>query len=311
MEKKTCDVCFAEQPLEEFAEDAHCSDGFSRTCRTCLKEKYRLKIKKTPLRQRNKEAFARGVFKVLEEKVCGKCEELKKSDEFGRDFGRWDGLSPWCYSCNAEAAKRRYAKNAEKHRKEKKEFREKYPELVKERKHASYLRNKEHVKAKTREYRKRPGVKEHNREYMREYTKNRRKTDPVFQTKNLLSARIREALKRGGGKKAVKTIEYLGCSVLEAMEHIEQSFYPHPETGLKMCWENHDRYGWNFEHIFPIDTFDKSIAGWEYKAFHICNLQAMWYEKNYAKHTDAPTDIIWEDLYDAWVARRKNGYNKE
>ena len=75
------------------------------------------------------------------------------------------------------------------------------------------------------------------------------------------------------------TIEYLGCSVEELMEHLEKQF----QEG--MTWDNHGVHGWHLDHIIPqskllYDSMDHSNFQ---KCWALENLQPLWAKENIKK----------------------------
>jgi hypothetical protein len=152
------------------------------------------------------------------------------------------------------------------------EYRKNKKEEIIETSKSWYQENKEKLKSKREEdkekiieyqknyyqrikYRRKKYVSD-NRETInkttREYKKKRRITDPLFKLSNNISRNIRLALKAGGFSKNSRTIEILGCSILEFKNHLEEQFKPW------MNWDNYGKYkkgtynyGWDIDHIIP------------------------------------------------------------
>ena len=108
----------------------------------------------------------------IEMKNCPKCLENKELHMFAKDKSRRDGLYPHCRSCDA------VRRNPDVYTEQAKQWREAH--------------------------------KEHSRVYKREYLANRRETDVLFQIKELLRSRLRNALE--GKKKSDRAINLVGCS---------------------------------------------------------------------------------------------------
>jgi hypothetical protein len=106
------------------------------------------------------------------------------------------------------------------------------------------------------------------------YMSDRLKTDPEFKILNMLRKRVRNAIK---GKKHYKSIDLLGCTVLDARCHLEKQF----KEG--MSWENHGKYGWHIDHIIPCASFDLTDLEQQKKCFHYTNLQPLWANENLSK----------------------------
>lgn len=106
--------------------------------------------------------------------------------------------------------------------------------------------------------------------------------DCNFKLQLLLRNRLRDALK--GKLKVGSAIKDLGCSVAELKVWLEQQFYPNPETGEQMSWENHSFYGWHIDHIIPLSSFDLTDRQQLKKACHWFNLQPLWVKENLIKN---------------------------
>lgn len=94
----------------------------------------------------------------------------------------------------------------------------------------------------------------------------------------LTRGRIYNALKQGFTKSAT-TKEILGCSIpYYRTQYLEPLFYPHPETGEMMTWDN---YGlWHIDHKVPVSFFDLRNPAEQKAAFHYVNTRPMWKEHN-------------------------------
>jgi hypothetical protein len=106
------------------------------------------------------------------------------------------------------------------------------------------------------------------------YMSDRLKNDPEFKLLTMLRKRVRNVIK---GKKHYKSIDLLGCTVLNAREHLEKQF----KEG--MTWENHGKYGWHIDHIIPCSSFDLTDPEQQKKCFHYTNLQPLWWKENISK----------------------------
>jgi hypothetical protein len=105
------------------------------------------------------------------------------------------------------------------------------------------------------------------------YISARRKLDPMYAMKDRLSVRIREAFQAKGIKKNTKTIDMLGCDIVEFKAHIEKQFL------FGMSWENKDQ--WHVDHIVPCASAKNEE---ELKAlFHYTNLRPIWAKDNLSK----------------------------
>lgn len=112
--------------------------------------------------------------------------------------------------------------------------------------------------------------------YTTRWFKARRANDPNYRLQNSVRSRIWQALK-GGRSKTDKFVALLGCTVREAVAHIERQF-----TG-DMSWETYGRYGWHIDHIKPMSSFDLTNTHELATACHYTNLQPLWWNDNLAK----------------------------
>jgi len=80
-----------------------------------------------------------------------------------------------------------------------------------------------------------------------------------------------------GSKKNGLTVQLLGCSFLELVEHIEKKFIP----GMTIeHWLNGEIH---LDHIKPVASFDLTDATQQQKCFHFTNLQPLWAIDNLKK----------------------------
>jgi hypothetical protein len=113
-DKKVCNQCDIDKPLDEFSNNSSRKDGKSGKCKECTKLNYKNKqLVENPeyhsKKIANEEAFLRG------NKICKKCDEEKSLDEFHNSKKFKDGKHNNCKSCrNADNVE--YNKNTkEKH----------------------------------------------------------------------------------------------------------------------------------------------------------------------------------------------------
>ena len=136
---------------------------------------------------------------------------------------------------------------------------------------------------KNRKYQK--AKKEHRKYYIKnrkklikksaEYNKNKRKKDITYRILDNLRTRLRHALK--DKTKSKHTIQLIGCSILDLKQHLENQF----RKG--MSWENYGK--WQIDHIKPCASFDLSKPEEQRKCFNYTNLQPLWADENFKKHT--------------------------
>lgn len=115
-----------------------------------------------------------------------------------------------------------------------------------------------------------------NPEKFREIQKHFWNSNSLHRLRCGLGGRIRVAVKRQSGVKAAKTMELIGCSVLELRTHLEARFKP------GMTWEN---YGpvWHIDHIKPCAAFNLIHPEQQRICFHWTNLQPLFASENIQK----------------------------
>lgn len=96
-------------------------------------------------------------------------------------------------------------------------------------------------------------------EYKKQYQKERRRTNIQVKIAENLRSRLNSIL--DGRCKAGSAIGDLGCPVDELIQRIEIMFYPRPETGEQMTWENYGLCGWHIDHIIPLSAFNLEDRG--------------------------------------------------
>jgi hypothetical protein len=98
-------------------------------------------------------------------------------------------------------------------------------------------------------------------------------------------ARFRIALKDLFKTKKVSAVKDLGCTIEEAVKHIESKFYTNPETGEEMNWGNYGRGSgkWSIDHIKPLARCNLDTVEGQREAVHYTNLQPLWEFDNLSK----------------------------
>jgi hypothetical protein len=99
--------------------------------------------------------------------------------------------------------------------------------------------------------------------------------NPISYLKNLVSTRIRNSLKIKGIEKKNKSIDYLGCNILQFKEHLESQFTE------GMSWEKIGSEI-HIDHKIPICYQTPSLEE-VIKRLHYTNLQPMWAKDNMSK----------------------------
>lgn len=205
-------------------------------------------------------------------KICFKCKDEKSNSDFSD--AQFLKKSGWCRVCISLSKKSYYQDNKEViHDRVKKyqqgeksfEYRKEYYIKNKDEKSAYskiyYEDNKEQLIIASKKY-----YKENKDEimlYRKEYQKSRRKNDPTFKLRALVSNSIGFALKKNKSSKNNNScIKYLDYSFQELMTHLESQFDPW------MNWNNHGKYDpkswddsdqstwtWQIDHVIPHSNF--------------------------------------------------------
>lgn len=142
--------------------------------------------------------------------------------------------------------------------------------------HAKYKHSPE-WKAKTAERRAKFQSTEHAKEYFRNWTANRRAIDPEYRIYGTLCARLSALVGHRSIRKG--TVELLGCSISEFMNHLQSQFQP------GMTFDNYGRGigKWNIDHIRPCASFNLLDPEQQKECFHFSNLRPLWHQENNSK----------------------------
>ena len=242
--KSTCDICNVDRGYKR-------PDKVKGNCKSCQG-----KIKAGTL----------GITKQ-----CIKCNTTEVKNPNKDWFA-----GPTCYKCYSKVYRK---ENKEKIRKSIDSWRKVNKDQFKASEKKWNQNNKAHKRASDDAWLK--ANKEHANASKRKYVKNKEKTDPCFKLARALRHRINEALKTG--QKAGSAVRDLGCSIEEFKVHLESKFYPNPETGEMMTWENHTVRGWHIDHIEPLIDFDLTNREQFLKAASYKNQQPLWWRDNIVK----------------------------
>ena len=184
------------------------------------------------------------------------------------------------------AQKKYYKKNKDKKAKYFKEWRLKNKDKLSDYQKEWRLNNKEKTKELQKQWRLNNKAKrfeydklyyEKNKEKLnelqKEYIKNKKKVNPLFKLRHILSSRIRSSLKNKNLIKSKTTLDMLGCDLQTAKAHLEKQFTK------GMNWSNQG--DWHIDHIIPCASAktEKELI----KLFHYTNLQPLWAADNLSK----------------------------
>ncbi len=172
-------------------------------------------------------------------KKCNICGENKKLDQFNKKKTSPDGVDYRCRQCDNARARKWYANNKE------------------------------------RRYKTNRAWKKENKEKHLSRRRERRKERYDSDTAYRITCNLRSRLHGAVAYKCASTIELVGCSIEELMEHIESKFTD------GMSWENQG--DWHIDHIRPCASFDLTDEQQQRECFHYTNLQPLWAEDNLRK----------------------------
>jgi len=216
-------------------------------------------------------------------KICNQCKVEKPLFEFyfRKDRQQYRTI---CEKCINEYQKQYKQQNKDSLKKWYNDYYEKNTEKIREYSKTRYLKNIEYYQ----DYRQQwyQENKENHNNYMKEwYQKNkqrlnakhklRRQNDPSYKILCNLRRRLCHALQ--DNKKILKTIDLLGCTIIEFKEYLESKFQPN------MTWDNYGKGGWHIDHIIPCVIFDLTDPIEQKQCFHYSNLQPLWEKENQSK----------------------------
>ncbi len=221
-------------------------------------------------------------------KQCTKCKILKNEEAFYLKCKN-KYLDSLCKLCRNDRTKKWRKKNPERMRLQNKAYCLKNKDRVERKKREHYYNNIEKYTLNRKiNYEKNRKIRLINAKYYANQPKNklkrnlnrrlRYKTDIKYRLECSLRSRINIAVKKGF--KSKKTLELLGCTIIELKQYLESKF----QTG--MTWENHG-FGnnkWHIDHIIPCAAFDLSDSEQQKICFNFSNLQPLWQQDNFRKH---------------------------
>lgn len=164
------------------------------------------------------------------------------------------------------AWKEHYNKTKEKRKKLVQQHRLDNLELYKEKARNNYLQNKERYRKQGKIY------YQNNKQRLQNLELQRYHNDPITNLKHSLRISLNRALQYGVTKNN-KALKYLGCSINEFKNYLEQKF----ETG--MSWKN--RREWHIDHIIPLSKINEGYT--LDQLCHFTNLQPLWKTDNLVK----------------------------
>jgi len=186
---------------------------------------------------------------------------MRSWDDFPNRSDRINQKHSHCKKCLAAYTKKYTAKH-KKHRTEyNRQYKLKHKERLSEynKKYLSkyYRKNKSKLLAKARVY-----------------VRRRRRNDPKVRMIHNLRRRLHHAI--SGLSRSQRTLDLLGCTIVELQKHLKSSFV------RGMTWKNYGKV-WHIDHIRPLSSFDLLLEKEIKKSFHYKNLQPLFASDNLRK----------------------------
>lgn len=127
-------------------------------------------------------------------------------------------------------------------------------------------RNREKLKISAKLYRikNKEKIKEYNKSILskRKINAKKRRIDPKFKLRELISGYIRVKLKKTGNKKNYSICKYLPYTISQLKEHLEKQFEPWMRWDnwgkININWNDNDpsTWTWNIDHIIAHKKFN-------------------------------------------------------
>lgn len=223
----------------------------------------------------NRAGYISGHFRLM--KQCNKCGEVKALTEYYKQPGSKDGLKTTCKICKKEYYQFHKERFKTQAKKQTKEYHQQW-KISRGEQWKEYVRkyefdNKEKIQKYHQQYDKNylHPDKDKKRMNQNKWAKIKRSTDPKYKLRCYLSTRLHEIL---GGGRSRRTLEILGCSPEELIQHLESQFQPW------MTWENMGGRSvstpnttWDIDHIIPLSSAQTEED--VYRLSHYTNLQPL------------------------------------
>ena len=247
MDTKVCTKCGIKQNVVEFSKRSSAKDGLKSQCKSCDRE-YVL-ANKERISKKRKEYYYKNIDRMR--------ERQKRYVDANRD--RLNEKQRVYYKNNKESCKSYQL-----------QYRIDNPELIRENRKEYYKNNKDIIKKQKQNYKKRRAT------LRREQYNN----SPEFRMELIMRSRLYRAIQDYSLVKEHKTMEYLGCTIGELMNYLQQ-------TAIANGYVNFDIYNYNGEeyhvdHIIPFANVGKGLHTLD-EVSHYTNLQILRAEDNLSK----------------------------
>lgn len=325
-ETKTCKRCGEIKPLSDFGVKLGKSTAKCKACLAELKREYYAEHREAILKSvkgyypKNREVvLARDAERrkrikaekdALKPKVpegyrlCRTCGQIKPLSEFNKNGSVYRTN---CKDCKKLYESEQYKKNRDErlarirqydieHAEQRKEYRLKNREHIREKNKVWHLNNKDrvaeyreankdHIAEKQREYREknkalikqlRADYYAKNPHYHRDYDKQRIAVDPLYKFKKQIRNAIRFSFKRQKYDKKGHTEQIVGCDIDTLVAHLKETY----KANYGVEWNGKDTV--HIDHIIPLATAKNEQEILE--LCHYTNLQMLKPEDNIEKH---------------------------
>lgn len=228
-------------------------------------------------------------MKICCRKDCPFNNEKQSFENFNKNGRSKDKFSYRCKTCIQicyqknknkliELQKRRYQKNKEKILKQTKDYYLLNQKIILQNKKEYYEQNKKEIL-----FKQKLQSKTNESKQKRKIRINRRyQTDINFRLRINLRNRLHAAIKNN--QKLGSAVDDLMLCVSDLKKYFEERFYPNPDTGEVMSWENYgwknNKLGWDIDHIKPLSFFNLKDRKQFLEAVHYTNLQPKWAKQN-------------------------------
>ena len=206
-------------------------------------------------------------------RLCIKCKVEKPIEDFLKEKTK-DGYGHRCRECV-----KKYLR--EYHQKHKDVLNEKAHQRYEKNKTPYLMRSKKRRQSNPKKYKaylKKWRIK--NRDKLNEMMLYKLHHDPMFKIKHTLRNQFRKLVK--GENKTNSVLFYLGCSVEFLIGYFEAQF----QKGFS--WKNYGKV-WNIDHIIPCRSFDLTKEEDRKRCFHYTNLRPLLVSENFVKQDRLPS----------------------
>lgn len=286
---KRCSKCGEEKPAsaEYFVRAKKEKSGLASSCKDCNRKwreqnrekllaaskKWRQENKKKraesnkKYREENKEKIAKRRKKYREDNIEKLAERRKLYLEKNGDAIR-------------EKRRIRYYENHEESKEKQRKYYRENREAITEKRKPYEEKTREQARKRANEYYRKvmldPELREKRKKQNKDNHRQRYRKDPIYRLLSNIRGGLWSCL--CGRTKTSSSLDYVGLTSEELMEHLEAKFTE------GMTRENYGK--WHVDHIRPLSSFDFTAPDKEeqlYKAWDYTNLQPLWASENQSK----------------------------